>query len=225
MDFWDNLWERFQSFGESVIEWAVLIAIALVVLLIGRWLARLLSTWLGKLLDAKPLSGVWERSGVAKALESGDQTPGSIARTVTYAFLMVAVLLVAVRILELHTIEDLLARLLAWIPLLLLAAVIVIIAAAAGSWAAGLVRPFAEEQNIPWLTYAVHVGVVVFGLLFAMDILDVSFAEDVIKIVIASTTIALAIAFGIGGIDAAKKWWAKYGSPSDGGGGGDSSGY
>ncbi len=109
----------------------------------------------------------------------------------------------------------LLIRLLAWIPLLLIAATIVIIAAAAGSWASSLVKPFADEQNVPWLTYVVHVGVILFGLLFAMDILQVTFAEDVVKIVIASSTIALAIAFGVGGIDAAKKWWAKYASPSD----------
>jgi hypothetical protein len=57
--------------------------------------------------------------------------------------------------------------------------------------------------------------VILFGLLFAMDILQVTFAEDVVKIVIASSTIALAIAFGVGGIDTAKKWWAKYASPSD----------
>ncbi len=76
-------------------------------------------------------------------------------------------------------------------------------------------KPFADEQNVPWLTYVVHIGVILFGLLFAMDILEVTFAEDVVKIVIAASTIALAIAFGVGGIDAAKKWWAKYGSPSD----------
>jgi hypothetical protein len=55
--------------------------------------------------------------------------------------------------------------------------------------------------------------VIVFGLLFALDLLEVDFAEDVVKIVIASGTIALAIAFGVGGIDAAKQWWAKYGTP------------
>ncbi len=217
MDFWDNLWERLQTFGQSVIEWAVLLAIALVVLVIGRWIARLLSTWLGKALDAKPLDGVWKRSGVAKALEGGDQTPGSIASTIAYAYLMVALLVVVAQILEMGAIETLLTRLLAWIPILLLAAVIVIVAAAAGSWAAHLVRPFAQEQGVPWLTYVVHVGVIVFGLLFAMDLMQVDFAEDVVKIVIASSTIALAIAFGVGGIDAGKKWWAKYGSPKEDG--------
>ena len=202
-------------FGESVVEWAILLAVALVVLLIGRWLIRLVSGWLGKLLNASALNGVWERSGVSKALAEGDQTPGSIASTIVYAYLMVALFLVITRILHLTTIESLLERLLAWIPLLLLAAVIIIIAAAAGNWAAGLVKPFADEQGVPWLTYVVHVGVIIFGLLFAMEVVEVDFAEDIFKIVLGAATIALAIAFGVGGIDAGKRWWAKYGTPEN----------
>lgn len=217
MNFWDSLLDRLQTFGETVIEWLVLLAVALLILLIGRWLIRLVSTWIGKLLDLSALDGIWSRSGVAKALENGDQTPGSIVRTIIYAYLMVGLFLVVARVLELSSIESLLERLLAWIPLLLLAAVIVIIAAAAGSWAAGLVKPFAEEQNVGWLSYVVHIGVIIFGLLFAMDLMQVDFAEDIVKIVIGAGTIALAIAFGVGGIDAGKRWWAKYGSPQDGG--------
>ena len=217
MSFWDSLVDRLQEFGETVIEWAILLGITLVVLVIGRWLIGLVRKAIEVILGATALDGIWKRSGVAKALEEGDQTPASIVATVVYAYLMVGLFMIAARILELAPIEALLIRLLAWIPLLLLAATIVIIAAAAGSWTAGLVKPFADEQNVPWLTYVVHVGVILFGLLFAMDLLRVTFAEDVVKIVIASTTIALAIAFGVGGIDAAKKWWAKYGSPSDSG--------
>jgi hypothetical protein len=215
MSFWDSLVDRLQSFGETVIEWAILLGIALVVLVVGRWIIGLIRKAIQKVLDAKALDGIWKRSGVAKALEEGDQTPASIVATVVYAYLMVGLLVVVTRILGLLAIEVLLIRLLAWIPLLLIAAAIVIIAAAAGSWVAGLVKPFADEQNVPWLTYVVHIGVILFGLLFAMDILRVSFAEDVVKIVIASSMIALAIAFGVGGIDTAKKWWAKYASPSD----------
>jgi hypothetical protein len=63
------------------------------------------------------------------------------------------------------------------------------------------------------LTWVVHVGVIVFGLLFALEVVNVDFAADIVTIVVGSTTIALAIAFGVGGIDAGKKWWAKYGSP------------
>ena len=213
MTFWDSLWDRLVTFGETVIEWGILILIALVVLVVGRWIIRFIAKWLAKFLDAGFLDGMWERSGVARALRDGDQTPGSIFYTIVYAYLMVVLFLIVAGILNLPAMSALLVRLLAWIPLLLLAAVIVIVFAAAGSWAAGLVKPFADEQGIGWLTWVVHVGVIVFGLLFAMEIVNVSFAGEIVTIIIASTTIALAIAFGVGGIDAGKKWWAKYGSP------------
>jgi hypothetical protein len=129
---------------------------------------------------------------------------------------MVALLLIVARILQVTTIELLLERLLAWIPMLLLAAVIVIVAAAAGHWARNLVEPFAQEQGVTWLATVVHVGIVVFGVLFALELMGIEFAEDIVKIVVAAAAVAGAIAFGVGGIDAAKKWWAKYGTPKGG---------
>jgi len=130
--------------------------------------------------------------------------------------LMVVLLLIVSRILQLAAIESLLVRLLAWIPLLLLAAVIILVFAASGSWLANLVRPFAAEQGVPWLTSVVRVGVIVFGVLLALDALNIDFAEDIVKIIVAAAAIAGAIAFGVGGIDAAKKWWARYGTPKGG---------
>lgn len=217
MSFWENLVERLETLGQNIVEWAILIAVAIVVLIIGRWIIGLVRTWIERLLDARPLEGIWQRSGVSKALEDGEQTPASIVATVVYAYLMVALLLVVARILQLAAIEQLLTRLLAWIPLLLIAAVIVLIAAAAANWAANLVRPFAQNQGVPWLATVVHVGVIVFGVLFALDVLDIDFAEDIVKILVAAAAIAGAIAFGVGGIDAGKRWWAKYGTPKGGG--------
>ncbi len=213
MEFWNTLWDRLVIFGESFVEWAVLLLVALVILVIGRWIAKLIARLMGGLLDLGGLDGMWKRSGVARALADGNQTPGSITYTIVYAYLMVVVLLVVSDILNIVSVQVLLVRLLAWIPLVLLAAAIVVVFAAAGSWAAGLVKPFADVQHVPWLTYVVHAGVIVFGLLFAMEIVDVRFAAEIVTLVIGSATLALAIAFGVGGIDAGKQWWAKYGTP------------
>jgi hypothetical protein len=213
MSFWDRLVEELRSLGELLAEWVVLIVVALVVLVVGRWIMRLVRKIVERVVGAQSLDGVWERSGVTRALQSSDQTAASISGTIVYAYLMIGLWLVVSRILQLDTIEDLLERLLAWIPLLLAAAVIVIIAAAVASWTADLVRPFAADKGVPWLTWLIQIAVIVFGLLFAFDLLEVNFAEDLVKIVVASGTVALAIAFGVGGIDAAKQWWAKYGTP------------
>lgn len=213
MSFWDRLVEELRSLAELIVEWAILIAVALLVLIIGRWILQWVRRIIVKLLGAEWLDGVWQRSGVNAALAPSNQTAASITGTVIYAYLMVGLWTVVARILHLFAIEVLLIRLLAWIPILILGAVIIIVAAAAASWTADLVRPFADNRNMPWLTWVIQVGIIIFGVLFAMDILNVRFAEDVVKIVSAAFGIALAIAFGVGGIDAAKQWWAKYGTP------------
>lgn len=213
MSFWDSLVQRLQTLGENVIEWVILLAVAIVILVIGRWLIGLIRTWVEKLLSARALDPVWKRSGIAKALEGGEQTPATLVATLLYGYLVLVLFLVVARVLQLTAIEGLLTRLLAWIPLLLLAAVIVIASTAVASWAASLVRPFADRQGVPWLSVLVHIGVIVFGVLFAFDVLDIDFAEDIVKIIVAAAAIAGAIAFGVGGIDAAKRWWAQYGTP------------
>ncbi len=131
---------------------------------------------------------------------------------------MVVLWLIAVRILELTTIEVLLERLLAWIPTVLLAVIVIVIAAAVANWVAGLVKPFADSSGVGWLTWVVHVAVIIFGVLFALDLLNITFATNITLILIAAGGVAFAIAFGVGGIDTAKKWWAKYLSPKEPGG-------
>jgi hypothetical protein len=213
MSFWDQLLEEFRSLGETLVEWAVLIGVALLVLIIGRWVVKWIARIISKLFGANWMQGIWDRSGVTSALDGSDQTVASITATVVYVYLMTGVVLIAARILDLSSIEQLLERLLAWIPLLVVAVIIVIIAAAAASWTADLVRPFAVEQGVGWLVWVVRVGVIVFGVVFALELLDIEFAGDLVRLVVAAFGIALAIAFGVGGIDSAKLWWAKYGSP------------
>lgn len=213
MSFSDRMLEELRSLGELLAEWVVIIAVALVVLIVGRLILRWVRKIVERVVGAQSLTTVWDRSGVTRALEPSNQTAASITATVVYAYLMVGLWLIVTRILKLVTIEDLLERLLAWIPILLVSAIIVIVAAAVASWTADLVRPFAADKGVPWLTWLIQAAVIVFGLLFAFDLLEVSFAEDVVKIIVAAGAVAIAIAFGVGGIDAAKQWWAKYGSP------------
>lgn len=213
MSFWDRLLEELRSLGETIIEWLVLIAVALIILIIGRWILKIVRRIVERVLGAAALDGVWKRSGVSSALEGSGQTPASITATIVYAYGLIVLALIVVRVLQLDTLEVLLTRLLAWVPVLILASIIVIIAAAVADWTADLVRPFAAERGVPWLVWLIKIGIILFGLLFAFELLNVNFAEDVVKIVVAALGIALAIAFGVGGIDAAKQWWAKYGTP------------
>jgi hypothetical protein len=213
MSFWDQLVAEFESLGTVIAEWLPRIIVALLILIIGRWILKWVRTLTEKFLNLGFMQSIFDRAGITSALEGSDQTAAGITATVIYAYLVVVLWLIAFRVLELQTLEDLLERFLAWIPVVLLAAIIVIVAAAVASWTAGLVRPFAESRNIRWLTWVVQISIILFGVLFALDLLEITFAADITKIFAAAGGIAFAIAFGVGGIDTAKKWWAKYFTP------------
>lgn len=213
MSFWDQLVAEFESLGQVIAEWLPRILVALLILIIGRWILKWIRTLIVKVLNWSFVQGMFDRAGITGALATSDQTAAGITATIAYAYLVVVLWLIVFRVLQVQTLEDLLERFLAWIPTVLLAVLIVVIAAALATWVAGLVKPFADSKGVGWLTVLVHVGVILFGVLFALDLLEVTFAEDITKILIGSGAIAFAIAFGVGGIDTAKKWWAKYLSP------------
>ncbi|NND84921.1 MAG: hypothetical protein HKN46_07205 [Acidimicrobiia bacterium] len=213
MQFWDQLVEGLESIGSAAADWIPRIAVALLVLIVGRWILGLIRKWVAKLLGLPAVNSVFDRAGINGALEPSGTSPAKLTATVLYAVLMVGLWLIVFNILQVDAIVSLLERLLAWIPLVLVAAVVVIVAAAVGNWVADLIRPFADQRQVGWLPGAVRVGIVVFGALAAFDILDIRFAEDIVKILTVAAGLAFAVAFGVGGIDTAKQWWSRYLTP------------
>ena len=218
MSFWDQLVQEFESLGTSLAEWLPRLIVALLILVVGGWIIKWVRKLTVKLLNVSWIDGIFDRAGINTALEPSDQNAAGITATVLYAYLYVVLWLLVFRVLQMHSLESLLERFLAWIPIVLVAVVIVVVAAAIASWTAALVAPFAQEKGVGWLTLVVHVGIIIFGVLFALDLLNITFAADITKIATFALGATFAIAFGVGGIDAGKAWWAKYGSPKDKGG-------
>jgi hypothetical protein len=132
------------------------------------------------------------------------------------------ILLAAFQALEFVAVVVLLQRFLAVIPLIFIAFIIVVIAAAVGKFVAELVAPWANTNGVTWLPWLTRVGFILFGLVTAMEILRIGFFVNALTTAIfGGIGVAFAIAFGVGGIDTARKWWDKYLSPSDSGSGHD----
>ena len=220
-DAWDNLVQglkdAFASVGTTLGEWIPRILVAVLVLIVGRWILRTLRTAIERLLDTPAARSVFDKSGITSALAPSGRKASSLVATVGYAFLMLLLWLIIFRILQIQPIEDLLERLIAVLPLILVAVALVIIAAAVGSFVADLVKPYAEQKSVSWLPSVVRIVILVAGGLAALDLLEITFAEDIVKIVTAAVGIAFAVAFGIGGIDTAKRWWGKYLAPRENG--------
>ncbi len=218
MSFWDQLVQELETLGTPLAEWLPRLLVALLILIIGGWIIKWVRKLTVKLLNVSWINDIFDKAGINTALEPSDQNAAGITATVVYAYLYVVLWLMVARVLQIESIVVLLERFLAWIPIVVLAVIIVVVAAAIAAWTAALVAPFAQEKGVGWLTLVVHVGIIVFGVLFALDLLDITFAADITKITTFAVGATFAIAFGVGGIDAGKAWWAKYGSPKDTGG-------
>jgi hypothetical protein len=212
-DFWDELTAGLKDLGRDIADWGIKILVAIVVLIVGRWIIRIIRRWVEKGLESDAVKGLFDKSGLTAALTPSGRSPGKLAGTLAYAAMLLVLFLIIARILDVPEITSLLERLIAVIPLIFVAVVLVIIASAVASFVVDLVRPFAQSHNVGWLTTVVRVFILLFGVLAAMDLLDIRFAEDIVKIVTAAGGVALAIAFGVGGIDTAKKWWERYATP------------
>jgi hypothetical protein len=213
VSFWDELTGRLESLGGDIADWGIKILIALVVLVVGRWIIGIIRRAVERLLAVPAANTLFEKSGVTSALAPSGRAPAKLVGTIFNALMMLVLLLIIARIIDVPEISSLLERLIAVLPLIIVAVILVIIASAVASYVSELVRPFAEQRNVSWLTTAVRVFILLFGVLAALNLLEISFAEDIVKIVTAAAGVAFAIAFGVGGIDTAKQWWAKYASP------------
>lgn len=216
MSFWDSLRERLDAIGADIGNWVPKIIGALLILIIGLFVARIIRRIVRRILENDSVARVLDSAGVGSALRNSGYSAPDLGATVVYGFLALVVLLLAATALEVEAIVDLLERLIAFVPVVIVGVVIVIIASAFGRFVANIVRPWAETNNYGWLPTAIHWGIFVFGLFTAFDLVGVgSVSEDVRRAVLLALGVAFAVAFGIGGVDTAKKWWGKYLSPRD----------
>ena len=216
MSFWDTLTNRLEEIGADIGNWVPKILGALIILLVGLFIARIVRRIVKKILENDAVEGVLDKAGIGPALRSSGYSAANLGATLVYGLMAVIVLLLAATALEVQSLVDLLERLIGFIPVVFVAILLVVIAAAIGSFLADLARPWAETHNNTWVPSAVRWGVIVFALLTAFDLVGIGqVSEDVRRAVLLAAGVAFAVAFGIGGVDTAKKWWAKYLSPRE----------
>ncbi len=218
--FWGRLTEGIRDLGGDIGNWIPKILGALFILIVGWIIARFIKRIVRRILDNEAVEGVLDKIGIGGALREAGYSAAGLVSTIVYFFLLLVVFLFAAEALEVDAFVDLMERLIAWLPQVAVAAVIIIAAAWVGRVAADIARPWAESQNLGWLALAIRVGFLVFGVFTALDLLGIGiFTNTVLIFVLGTAGATVAIAFGVGGIETARKWWSKYLTPSGGSGG------
>jgi small-conductance mechanosensitive channel len=212
--------QGFQSAWDSIVFFLPKFLGALVIFIIGWFIA----IWLGKLvsgvLNQIKFNDLFSRTGWKEALEKAEIKilPSDFLGAIIKWIVVVIFLMVATDILEWVAFADLLQRIIIWIPNLLVAIIILVVAIILADILEKIVKASAQKMGISFVNFlgsVVRWGIYIFALLAAL--LQIGVASAIVNTLVIGfvTMIALAfgLSFGLGGKEIAgrllEEWKSK----------------
>jgi small-conductance mechanosensitive channel len=204
--------EPLKSSGEKIISLLPTLVGALVILLLGWLLAKILKAALIKLLVAVRFEKFGERYGLSKFLSRGDikHSLADILGTLFFWIIFLFFIYIAADVLKLSLIKDLINRIISFIPNLIAAVLIIIIGVFLSSFFKGVVKVTASSYDLAHrelLGKIVQYLIIFFTLAIALEQLGVAtqILVNSVLIIIGAIAFGLALAFGLGSKDVAGK--------------------
>jgi hypothetical protein len=197
-----------QTMAEKVIALIPSLLGAIVIILLGWLLAKILKTALIKLLVAVRFEKFSERSGLSKFLSRGD-IKHSLAEILGTAFFWIILLFfiyVATDVLHWTLIRDVINRIITFIPNLIAALLIIIVGVLLSSFFKGLIKVAATSYA---LTHRELIGrivqylIIFFSVAVSLEQLGIAthILVNSVLIIIGAMAFGLALAFGLGSKD------------------------
>ncbi len=207
--FFDGVQQGLDDAWEGIVEFTPKLVGALIILLVGWLIARVLRRAFEALFKGIGLDRLLERAGMGETLTDAGYTVSGLLATLVYWIAILITLLLASETLDIGGLSELLRDLIAYLPLIFVAAVVILVAGALAAVVAELVEPWAEREGVAWLTPVARWSIIGFGFLAAFNTLNL--ADEIVNTLfiglVGTIGITLAIAFGVGGIKTAENWW------------------
>ncbi len=184
----------------------------LVILLVGIILARILRLLLLKLLHAVNFDSWSDRMGLTSVMRKGDlwAKPSVAAGAIVFWVLIIAVLMAGFSALNIDAVDRLIAHFVLYLPRILTAALILVVGyIVTGFIGRAIVISLVNKgYHFAKLTAeAVRLLLIVLFVAMALEQLQVApgIVVSAFSIIFGGIVLALAIAFGVGGIESARK--------------------
>jgi hypothetical protein len=184
----------------------------LVILLLGIILARVVKLILVKFLVAINFDSWSDRMGFTKLMRQGDlwSKPSATLGEIVFWLLIIVTLMSGLNALQVPTINHLVGEFFSYIPRILSAAMILIVGYVLSGFISRTVLIAAANNGFHYakiLAEAIHTLLIMLILSMVMEQLQIApvIVLAAFSIVFGGIVIALAIAFGVGGIDAARR--------------------
>jgi hypothetical protein len=201
----EDAWSRVATFVPKL-------AAALVVLIVGYFIAKLISRVTNRILERVGFDKAVERGGIRQALARSKYEPSDILAIIVFWAIMLFVLQLAFGLFGPNPISDLLRGLIAYLPNVFAAVLIVVIAAALARVVTDLLSSLLSSvQGGQLMARGAGIAILVFGAFAALDQLRIAprivagLWYAVLAIVVGSAVVAI----GGGGIRTMQRYWER----------------
>ena len=186
---------------------------ALIILIIGCIVAKAIRRLVDWLLEVIRFDMLADKAGISDILRKGDLriSAREVVSSIVYWLVIIMVLVMTVDALGLPKASDVLASLFAYVPKVIAALLVLIVAMFLASFVSGIVRTAAGNANLPkpeLLAGISRWAIIIFAVTISLEQLGIAplLVTATFNIILGGIVLALAIAFGLGGKDAAAKY-------------------
>ena len=205
----EQVFIRFKTFFPNFLAMLVIIGI-------GFLLAWVVKSALIKVFTAVKFDAWCDRAGFTTLMRKGDlwTKPSEVTSVVVYWFLVILFLMVGLNALSIPVIDNLVSEFFLYLPRIFSALLILMVGYMVAGFFSRAVLIAAVNSGYPFakiLAEAVRLLLIVLILAMALEQLHVapSIVVAAFSIIFGGIVIALAISFGVGGIESAKKMFEK----------------
>jgi small-conductance mechanosensitive channel len=207
------IWQPLEAFLQKLGAFLPSFLGALLVFVVGLFLAWLIKLLVVRLFKLLKLEAVLNRGGIAETLQkmAVKDTPTKIVGRLFYWLVVVIFFIISLNLLQLPAVDQLLEKFLLYLPSVFIAVVILIVGVLLGNFfgrAALIASVNAGIKLSGLLSKSVKTIIILFAFVMALDQLGIGRQTVVaaFTIIFGGVILALALAFGLGGKDIAKKY-------------------
>jgi len=186
---------------------------ALIILIVGWIIAKVIRRIIDWLLKTVRFDAMADKTGITEVLRKGDLkiTAREVVSGLVYWLIMIMVLVMTVDALGLPKAADVLASLFAYVPKVIAALLVLVVAMFLASFVSGIVRTAAGNANLPKPEIFAGISrwaIIIFAVTVALEQLGIAplLVTATFNIILGGVCLALALAFGLGGKDAAARY-------------------
>jgi len=186
---------------------------ALIILIVGWIVAKAIKRIVDWVLKAVRFDTLADKSGISEILRKGDLkiSAREVVSGIVYWLVVIMVLVMAVDALGLPKASDVLASLFAYVPKVIAALLVLVVAMFLASFVSGIVHTAAGNANLPKPEIFAGISrwaIIIFAVTISLEQLGIAplLVTATFNIILGGICLALALAFGLGGKDAAARY-------------------